>query len=163
MALEGITGDGKVEKVLTSRRPMKADAVLLAMGNRPNTEFLADSGLEMFKGTLLVDGDMRTNDPDIYAVGDCALVTNRITGQRQWSAMGSTANIAGGWLLFALPGGGRPRLSRRAGHWGCQAARREHGPHRPYRGCRKKRPALMWRPSWRRWTTRPTTTLAPRR
>ena len=95
VALEGITGNGKVEKVLTSRRPMKADAVLLAMGNRPNTEFLADSGLEMFKGTLLVDGDMRTNDPDIYAVGDCAMVTNRVTGQRQWSAMGSTANIAG--------------------------------------------------------------------
>lgn len=95
VALEGITGNGKVEKVLTSRRPMKADAVLLAMGNRPNTEFLADSGLEMFKGTLLVDGDMRTNDPDIYAVGDCALVTNRVTGQRQWSAMGSTANITG--------------------------------------------------------------------
>ena len=95
VALEGISGNGRVEKVLTSRRPMKADAVLLAMGNRPNTEFLADSGLEMFKGTLLVDGDMRTSDPDIYAVGDCALVTNRITGQRQWSAMGSTANIAG--------------------------------------------------------------------
>ena len=84
VALEGISGNGRVEKVLTSRRPMKADAVLLAMGNRPNTEFLADSGLEMFKGTLLVDGDMRTSDPDIYAVGDCALVTNRITGQRQW-------------------------------------------------------------------------------
>ena len=95
VALEGITGNGKVEKVLTSRRPMKADAVLLAMGFRPNTEFLQDSGLEMFKGTLLVDGDMRTNDPDIYAAGDCALVTNRITGARQWSAMGSTANIAG--------------------------------------------------------------------
>ncbi len=95
VVLEGITGNGKVEKVLTSRRPMKADAVLLAMGNRPSTEFLADSGLEMFKGTLLVDGDMRTSDPDIYAAGDCAMVTNRITGQRQWSAMGSTANIAG--------------------------------------------------------------------
>lgn len=95
VALEGIVGNGKVEKVLTSRRPMKADAVLLAMGFRPNTEFLQDSGLEMFKGTLLVDGSMRTNDPDIYAAGDCALVTNRITGARQWSAMGSTANIAG--------------------------------------------------------------------
>ena len=108
VALEGISGTGKVEKVLTSRRPMKADAVLLAMGNRPNTEFLADSGLEMFKGTLLVDGDMRTSDPDIYAVGDCALVTNRITGQRQWSAMGSTANIAGRLAATRIAGEAGP-------------------------------------------------------
>ena len=95
VALEGITGNGKVEKVLTSRRPMKADAVVLAMGFRPNTGWLADTGIEMFKGTILVDGHMLTSDPDIYACGDCALVTNRLTGKRQWSAMGSTANIAG--------------------------------------------------------------------
>lgn len=95
VALQEITGSGKVEKVITSKRPMKADAVVLAMGFRPNTAFLNDSGLEMFKGTLLVDERLRTNDPDIYAVGDCCLVTNRATGSRQWSAMGSTANIAG--------------------------------------------------------------------
>lgn len=94
-ALEGISGEKTVEKVLTSRRPMKTDAVVLAMGFRPNTEFLQNTGLEMFKGTLLVDQQMCTNDPDIYAAGDCARVTNRITGQRQWSAMGSTANITG--------------------------------------------------------------------
>ena len=108
VALEGITGKGKVEKVLTSRRPMKADAVLLAMGNRPNTEFLMDSGLEMVKGTLVVDGDMRTNDSDIYAVGDCALVTNRVTGNRQWSAMGSTANITGRLAALRIAGEAGP-------------------------------------------------------
>ena len=46
--------------------------------------------------------------PDIYAVGDCALVTNRITGQRQWSAMGSTANIAGRLAAVRLAGEGGP-------------------------------------------------------
>lgn len=104
VSLEGITGEGKVEKVLTSRRPMKADAVVLAMGFRPNTEFLSDTGLEMFKGTLLVDEHLRTNDPDIYAAGDCALVTSRITGKRQWSAMGSTANIAGRLAAMHIAG-----------------------------------------------------------
>lgn len=104
VALEGIRGSGKVEKVLTSRRPMKADAVVLAMGFRPNTEFLADTGLEMFKGTLLVDEHMQTNDPDIYAAGDCALVTNRLTGKRQWSAMGSTANISGRLAAMHMAG-----------------------------------------------------------
>ena len=95
VALEGISGTGRVEKVLTSRRPMKADAVVLAMGFRPNTGFLENTGLDMDKGKLLVDARMQTNDPDIYAAGDCVLVTNRITGARQWSAMGSTANISG--------------------------------------------------------------------
>lgn len=104
-ALEGIIGEGKVEKVRTSKRAMKADAVILAMGFRPNTAFLEDTGLEMFKGTLLVDEYMRTNDPDIYAAGDCALVINRLTAQRQWSAMGSTANISG--RLAAQHIGGR--------------------------------------------------------
>ncbi len=107
VALEGITGEGKVEKVLTSRRPMKADAVVLGLGFRPNTAFLADSGLEMFKGTLLVNEHMQTNDPDIYAAGDCALVTNRITGQRQWSAMGSTANITGRLAAMYMAGDGQ--------------------------------------------------------
>lgn len=104
VALEGISGDGKVEKVLTSRRPMKADAVVLAMGFRPNTGFLADSGLEMSKGALLVDEHMQTNDPDIYAAGDCALVTNRTTHARHWSAMGSTANITGRLAAMHMAG-----------------------------------------------------------
>lgn len=93
--LEEILGEEKVEKVKTSRRAMKADACILAMGIRPNTEFLQDTGLEMFKGALLTNQALQTNDPDIYAVGDCAMVTNRITGKPQWSPMGSTANIAG--------------------------------------------------------------------
>ena len=95
VALEGIIGTEKVEKVQTSRRAMKADACILAMGIRSNTAFLNDSGIEMFKGTVLTNQYLQTNDPDIYAVGDCAMVSNRVTGAPQWSPMGSTANIAG--------------------------------------------------------------------
>lgn len=95
VGLEGLEGNGKLEKVLTSKRPMKADAAVLALGFRPNTAFLQDSGLEMIKGALAVNSMMQTTDPDIYACGDCAIVTNRVTGARRWSAMGSTANICG--------------------------------------------------------------------
>ena len=94
-ALQGAEGSARVEKVLTSRKAMKADALILSMGIRPNTAFLEDSGLEMFKGALKVNEHLQTNDPDIYAVGDCALVQNRITGQPQWSPMGSSANHEG--------------------------------------------------------------------
>lgn len=95
VAIEAILGDGKVEKVQTSKRTVKADAVVLAIGIRPNTAFLEGSGIEMFKGTILTDKQLRTNVEDVYAVGDCAMVTNRETGKPAWSPMGSTANIAG--------------------------------------------------------------------
>ena len=102
--LEEILGEERVEKVKTSRRAMKADACILAMGIRPNTEFLKDTGLEMVKGALVTNAFLETSDPDIYAVGDCAMVTNRITGKGQWSPMGSTANIAGRAAAMHLAG-----------------------------------------------------------
>lgn len=105
VALEGATGTEKVEKVQTSRRAIKADALILAIGVRPNTAFLEGSGIEMFKGTILTDKYLRTNVEDIYAAGDCAMVTNRQTGQPAWSPMGSTANIAGRILAKNLAGG----------------------------------------------------------
>ena len=104
VSLEGVEGNGKVEKVLTSRRGMKADALVLAIGIRPNTGFLEGSGIEMFKGTILTDRHLRTNVPDVYAAGDCAMVTNRQTGKAAWSPMGSTANIAGRILARDIAG-----------------------------------------------------------
>ncbi len=104
VALEGVTGTEKVEKVQTSKRAMKADALVLAIGIRPNTAFLEGSGIEMFKGTILTDKYLKTNVEDIYAAGDCAMVTNRETGKPAWSPMGSTANIAGRILAKNLAG-----------------------------------------------------------
>ena len=104
VALEGVEGNGKVEKVLTSKRGLKADALVLAIGIRPNTAFLEGSGIEMFKGTILTDQYLRTNVPDIYAAGDCAMVSNRQTGKPAWSPMGSTANIAGRILAKDIAG-----------------------------------------------------------
>lgn len=95
VAVTAIQGNGKVEKVVTSKKAYKADLVVLSAGIRPNTAFLNDTGLEMFKGTILTNEYGETNLPDIYAAGDCAMVHNAITGKATWSPMGSTANIAG--------------------------------------------------------------------
>lgn len=95
VAVTAIEGNGKVEKVVTSKKAYKADLVVLSAGIRPNTAFLKDTGLEMFKGTILTNEYGETNLPDIYAAGDCAMVHNAITGKAAWSPMGSTANIAG--------------------------------------------------------------------
>ncbi len=106
-SLTGIEGDGRAEKVVTDQGTLAADLVILAIGVRPATDFLTNSGLEMFKGTILVDGQMQTNLPDIYAVGDCAMVKNALTGQDQWSAMGSTANLAARSMAKAIHGMGK--------------------------------------------------------
>lgn len=105
--LEAIEGEQKVERVVTNRKkPFKADAIVLALGIRANTGFLLDSGIElMLNKTVKVDKYLCTNDPDIYALGDCAMVTNRITGKDAWSPMGSSANIEGRMAAQNLGGG----------------------------------------------------------
>lgn len=104
VSLEGVIGTDKVEKVQTSKRAMKADALVIAIGIRPNTAFLEGTGIEMTKGTILTNEYLETNIPDIYAAGDCAMVHNRQTGKPAWSPMGSTANIAGRILAQNIVG-----------------------------------------------------------
>ncbi len=103
-ALKAISGEKQVSGVVTGNGTLPADVVILSIGIRPATAFLANTGLEMERGLILTDEFQRTNLPDIYAVGDCAMVKNRITGRRQWSAMGSTANISGRALALTLSG-----------------------------------------------------------
>ena len=93
-AIEGIKGEEKLSGVATSNGEYAADLVILAIGVRPATSFVQDSALEMVKGTILVDEKLQTNIKDVYAIGDCAMVKNRLTGKAQWAAMGSTANLA---------------------------------------------------------------------
>ncbi len=102
--LQEVLGQEKAAGVRTSVGAFDGDLVVLAIGVRPATGFLADSGIEMNRGTIVVDEYQRTNLDDIYAVGDCAQVFNRLTGKWQWSAMGSTANITGRMLAKNLTG-----------------------------------------------------------
>lgn len=104
--LEAILGEGKVEKIKTDKRAMKADAVILSVGIRANTAFLADTGIELMPNrTIKVNQFLQTNDIDIYAVGDCASVTNTITKEPAWSPMGSSANIEGRIAAKNINGG----------------------------------------------------------
>ena len=106
--IQSITGTDKATGIVTDGGSISADVVVLAIGVRPATAFLADTGIELFKGTVVVDEMMRTNVPHIYAAGDCAMVRNAITGKGQWSAMGSTANITARALACTLTGHDTP-------------------------------------------------------
>ena len=101
---EAVLGAEAVSSVRTSAGTLPCELLICAAGIRPNTDFLKDSGLDMFKGTIKVDAQLKTNLPDIYAAGDCALVTNRMTGAEKWSPMGSSANMEGRTLAQILAG-----------------------------------------------------------
>lgn len=101
---EAVLGNEAVTGVKTSAGVLGCELLIMAAGIRPNTDFLVGSGLEMFKGTILVDHTMKTNLEDVYAAGDCVMVTNRLTGKNQWSPMGSSANMEGRTLAQVLAG-----------------------------------------------------------
>ena len=101
---EEIVGEERVSAVKTSAGTLSCSLLIMAAGIRPNTAFLEGSGLEMNRGTILVDKTMKTNLPDIYAAGACVQVTSRITGKGQWSPMGSSANLEGRTLAQVMAG-----------------------------------------------------------
>jgi NADPH-dependent 2,4-dienoyl-CoA reductase/sulfur reductase-like enzyme/dissimilatory sulfite reductase (desulfoviridin) alpha/beta subunit/rhodanese-related sulfurtransferase len=104
---QAILGEGGVTGVQTESGLLPCGVVALSAGIRPNTAFLNDTGMEMFKGTILVDEELRTSVADIYSAGDCAMVKNRLTGKPQWSPMGSSANLEGRTLALDLNGKGK--------------------------------------------------------
>ena len=67
-------GNEKVKGVrLENGKEIKIDSVILGVGAVPNTKLATDAGLDLGKGKgIWVDEYMRTSDPDIFAVGDCA-------------------------------------------------------------------------------------------
>jgi len=100
------TGETKVIAVETDKRTISADLVILAIGARPNVELAKNAGLTIgATGAIVVDEEMRTNDPDIYAGGDCVENVNRVSGQKVFAPMGSTANKHGRIIGENLCGG----------------------------------------------------------
>ncbi|MBB5518693.1 nitrite reductase large subunit NirB [Amphiplicatus metriothermophilus] len=50
---------------------IEADLVVMAVGIRPNVQLAKEAGLAVNRG-VVVDAGMRTSDPDIFALGECA-------------------------------------------------------------------------------------------
>ena len=60
---------------------LETDVILFSAGIRPRDELGRSSGLAMGeRGGIVVDEACRTSDPDIYAIGECALYQGRIYG-----------------------------------------------------------------------------------
>lgn len=72
--VEEFIGNERVRKArLSSGEEIDIDCAILGIGATPNTKLALDAGLSLGKGKgIWVDEYMRTADPDIFAVGDCA-------------------------------------------------------------------------------------------
>ncbi len=114
--VEVITSDGVksfegnegncVTKVITDKRQLPADMVVLSIGIKPNIRLAQEAGIEIgATRAIKVNERMETNVPDIYAVGDCAESIHLVTGKPAWIALGSTAAKMGRVAAINATGG----------------------------------------------------------
>ena len=98
---DGVAGfkkfeSGSLEVLTKSGKTYPADVVILALGVRPDTTLAKMAGLEIGeRGGIRVDEHMRTNNPDIFAVGDAVEVKDFVTGQWSLIALAGPANRQG--------------------------------------------------------------------
>ena len=91
-----LVGENKVEKIITNKGEYEVDAVIIATGVRPNTEFLKDTSIKMLQnGAIIVDEFGKTSVEDIYAAGDCATIKNIVSGQDSYIPLATGANKLG--------------------------------------------------------------------
>ena len=80
-AVEGLEGDGRVERVGTSDgRSVDCDLVVVGIGVVPRTALAEAAGLETDDG-IVVDAGLRTSVPDVFAAGDVASAWHPLYGR----------------------------------------------------------------------------------
>lgn len=91
--IKEISGNGTVTGViLDDGSSIDADAVILSMGYKPNSELAKDAGIPVNDmGFISVDEYMRTSIPNIFAVGDCAEKRDFVTRKKNTTMLASTA------------------------------------------------------------------------
>lgn len=101
-----LEGDGRVQRVVTDKRTLDADLVIMAVGVSPNADLARDAGLEISPaGAIVVNERMETSDPHIYAGGDCVQIQDLITETPAYFPSGSLANRQGRVIGTNLAGG----------------------------------------------------------
>jgi len=77
-----IAGEGAKNRLeFTDGRVLEADVVVFSAGIRPRDDLARSAGLAVGeRGGIVVDDACRTSDPNIFAIGECALWQGRIFG-----------------------------------------------------------------------------------
>ncbi|WP_275352178.1 FAD-dependent oxidoreductase [Enterococcus faecium] len=93
------------EIVLSDGSVLSADMLIFAVGVSPNNEVVKAAGIKLSDtGQIIVDDQLQTNLPDIYAIGDIIETTSVVTGQPIQSMLSSAANRQGHMLADILNG-----------------------------------------------------------
>ena len=92
-SLEEILGDnGKVRGVRISGRSHDADAVIIAVRVKPNTDLARNAGILLGEsGGIKTDERMLTSARDIYAAGDCIETFDLVTRRQVFFQLATTA------------------------------------------------------------------------
>ena len=100
---------GEVVAVTEADARLATDLVILAIGVRPETGLARDAGLPLgARGGIVVDAEMRTADPAIWAVGDAIEVRDVLTGQEAIVPLAGPANRQGRIAAESICGRARP-------------------------------------------------------
>ena len=97
---DGVAGfeahDGQISVKTKSGAEHVGDIVILAIGVRPETALAKAAGLNLgARGGIRVDEQMRTDDPNIWAVGDAVEVKDVVTGEWTLIPLAGPANRQG--------------------------------------------------------------------
>jgi NADPH-dependent 2,4-dienoyl-CoA reductase/sulfur reductase-like enzyme/rhodanese-related sulfurtransferase len=92
----GVTEIMRRSVKLDNEKILDADMVLLSIGVRPTLQLAKEAGLEIGEaGGLLVNAQLQTSDPDIFAAGDMVEIEHRVNGKKVRIPLAGPANRQG--------------------------------------------------------------------
>jgi len=98
--------DGRVQGVVTDKRTLPADIVILGMGVRPNTALAKGAGIPLGeRGAIIVDERQRTEREGVWAAGDCAQSFHLVSRRPIYIALATVANKQGRVAGINIGGG----------------------------------------------------------
>lgn len=101
----GVTSMGPTDVTLDDGRVLAADIVVGAIGVRPDVSLARDAGLAIGTGGgIVVDDDMRTSAPHVYAVGDAVEKADAVSHAASLIALANVANRQGRRVADHLAG-----------------------------------------------------------
>jgi NADH oxidase (H2O2-forming) len=89
---EEIIGTSRAGAIKTDRKTLRVDHVIITTGVRPNTDILKDTGIPLQRGAVIIDEYGRVKGfENIYALGDCSLSKDYISGKYVYRPLGFIA------------------------------------------------------------------------
>ncbi len=101
--------DGEKLTVHTDRgKKVTGELVILAIGVTPENDLAKNAGITLGpRGHVVVDKNLRSSDPHVYAIGDCIQVKNVVSGTKTALPLAGPANRQGRIVADMLAGRGR--------------------------------------------------------